>query len=258
VGDGIASPWAVVSLNRLYSSQTHNSLQFLGGEELSLWSFGGRLGNTVNIQETSAPDGEEHEAFRSSSYLSGQSGYTVDLMVDLNVIGFPVELTPSLTSYGLLLYLKEQASGSTIVDSVKRYNKQTGRWDTASWFSEQPAGDDFPIKPGEGYLVYMKENLSGVSFEGIPVGSVVDLLPGLNLVGLPANDNPGFSYGSYEMLESLGDDQQVDKIRRYTPADGWQFTTWLDGQPAGDLFNTSPGEGYFIYMKEGKENWRPY
>ncbi|MEJ2430627.1 MAG: hypothetical protein P8075_17170, partial [Deltaproteobacteria bacterium] len=258
VGDSIASPWALVDLGRLFSSETHNNIRLRGGEQLALWSFGGQLGNTINIQEITPPDGEVHDAFHAISYLIGEPGYTFDLTIDLNVLGFPVQLSPPLTSYGLLLYLKEQAGGSTVVDSVKRYNKETGKWDTASWFSQQPAGDDFPIEPGNGYLIYMKDALPGVTFEGIPVGTLVDLLPGLNLVGLPADNNPGFTYTSYQMLQDLGNDQQVAYVKRYDPYEGWQTTSWFEGNPAGDLFDIREGEGYFVYMKERKENWRPY
>ena len=50
VGQDIPSPWARVDLNRIYSEITHENLQLLGGEELTLWGFGGQLGNYVNIQ----------------------------------------------------------------------------------------------------------------------------------------------------------------------------------------------------------------
>ena len=85
----------------------------------------------------------------------------------------------------------------------------------------------------------------------------MDLTPGLNLVSLPAAAQ-GFTYTSYEMLEDLGDDQQVSHIRRYDPSEGWQITSWFEGEVSGDSFNTKEGEGYFIYMKEGKAGWRAY
>ena len=62
VGQGVVSPWARVDLNQLYSSTTHENVQLVGGEELTLWSFGGQLGNYVNIQKVALPSGGEQVA----------------------------------------------------------------------------------------------------------------------------------------------------------------------------------------------------
>ena len=257
VGEDVASPWARVDLSRFYSSVNHMNLQLKGGEELTLWGLGGTLGSYLNIQKIIAPVGQEVEATPGTAHLGETSAYYLDLKTDLNVVGLPVQPATPFTSYTLLGYLDTQAGGNDVADSIKRYNRQTGKWETASWFTGQPAGIDFPIEPGQAYLIYMKQDLNDVPFQGIPLGKALDLTPGLNLVCLPAAAQ-GFTYTSYEMLEDLGREQQVSYIRRYDPSEGWQTTLWIDGQASNDLFDTKEGEGYFIYMKEGKAGWRPY
>ena len=70
VGQDLVSPWGRVDLNRIYSESTHENLQLLGGEELTLWSFGGQLGNYLNIQKVPLPIGGEQTALRTAAYLS--------------------------------------------------------------------------------------------------------------------------------------------------------------------------------------------
>jgi hypothetical protein len=258
VGQDIAIPWARVDLNRVYSELTHENLQLLGGEELTLWSFGGQLGNYVNIEKIPPLTGDDQVALPDASYLSRQLGHYLDLKVDLNLVGMPVHLTPALTSHNLLLYVKDQAGGdASVVENIKRYNRQTGTWQTASWFLGEPAGVDFAIKAGEAYLTYMKQDMDDVWFdEGFAHGAAIDLAPGLNLVCLPAAEQD-LEYSSYEMLEDLGDETEVSSIRRYDST-GWQTTSWFLGSASGAEYNTSKGEGYLIYMNQEKLNWRAY
>jgi hypothetical protein len=197
-------------------------------------------------------------ALPDASYLSRQLGHYLDLKVDLNLVGMPVHLTPALTSHNLLLYVKDQAGGdASVVENIKRYNRQTGTWQTASWFLGEPAGVDFAIKAGEAYLTYMKQDMDDVWFdEGFAHGAAIDLAPGLNLVCLPAAEQD-LEYSSYEMLEDLGDETEVSSIRIYDST-GWQTTSWFLGSASGAEYNTSKGEGYLIYMNQEKLNWRAY
>jgi len=257
-GDAVSSPWAQVDLNQVYSQLTHENLQLLGGEELTLWAFGGLLGNYVNVQKCPSPTASVQVALPDASHLNTASGYHLDLNIDLNVIGMPVHPKTALTSYSLLLYLKQQAGGNpTVVESIRRYNAQTGTWETASWFLGVPAGVDYPIKAGESYLIYMSQSMNGVWFEGIARGAAVDLSIGLNQLSLPAPE-AGFDYTSYEMLQDLGDENQVSSIKRYNSTQGWETTSWFLGSASGELYSTSTDEGYLIYMQEKKVEWRAY
>jgi len=258
VGDGVASPWARADLNQLYSAITHENLQLLGGEELTLWSFGGYLGNYVNIQKVQTPTGGNHTALPESAHLNIEKGYYVALKLDLNIVAVQSYSTPAMTAHELLLYLKEQAGGDPLaVENIKLYNKQTGSWETASWFDDKPAGPDFPIEGDQAYLVYMRQDLSDVWLEGIACGATIDLTPGLNLVSLPAA-NGSVQYSSYDMIQSIGDYSWVASVQRYDSISGWQTTSWFSTAPSGVEFDTYPGEGYVIYMNEQRESWRPY
>jgi hypothetical protein len=259
VGHNIASPWAKANLNLIYSWLTHENLQLSGGEELTLWSFGGQLGNYVNIQKVPPLTGTDQTALSDTANLSTQSGYSLDLEIDLNLFALPVYSTPAMTAHSLLLYLKAQAGGDpSVVENIKHYDKQTGSWKTASWFLGQPAGEDFPIQAGEAYLVYMKQNMNSLWFEGIAHGAAIDLATGLNLVSLPVpvGQQP-FDYTSYQMLADLGDDIQVSSIKRYDSTQGWQTTSWFFGVPSGVDYSTRRGEGYLIYMNQEQLDWRP-
>jgi hypothetical protein len=258
VGEGVTSPWARVDLNQLYSETTHQSLPLMGGEELTLWSFGGRLGNYLNFQRVPVPAGVDQVALPEVAALSTELGHHLDLKIDLNLVGMPVCPPTPFTSHSLLLYLKEQAGGdATAIENIKRYNRQSGTWETVSWFMGAPAGVNFPISAGEAYLIYMKRDLDGVWFEGIAQGAAVDLSRGLNLISLPVAPDT-FTYTSYEMLEDLGDASEVSSVRRYDFNQGWQTSSWFLGSPSGALYNTSKGEGYLIYMKQERKEWRAY
>jgi VCBS repeat-containing protein len=258
VGEGISSPWAYVDLNNIYSLNESTNLQLVGDEDVTLWSFGGVEGDYVNTHEIPAPTGIIQAAVPDASHLSKESGIYLELRIDLNIVGLPVYSKEGFTAYGLLLYLAEQAGGdSTAVESIRRFARGSGSWETASWFLGQPAGVDFPIEPGEAYLIYMGRDLDDVWFEGVAVGVAVNLSPGLNLVCLPA-PREGFKYGSHEMLEDLGDQSEVQYIKRYDSTYGWQTTSWFLGSPSGALYDTRKGEGYVIYMNEARQQWRPY
>ena len=197
-------------------------------------------------------------AIAEASFLNRDEGIYLDLKWDLNIVGIPVHSIPAFTSHSLLIYLKERGGGGAgVVKNIKRYSTDTGLWETASWFGDEPAGPDFPIKAGEAYLIYMGQNLNGAWFEGPARGAAVQVSAGLNLVTLPSASED-FVYSNYDMLEDLGDQTQVSYTRRYDKIQGWQSTSWFLGLPSGVPYNTRSGEGYVVYMKEEKENWRAY
>jgi hypothetical protein len=181
VDSSLSDPWAQADLSQLYSKNTHQPLTLSGDEEVTLWSFGGNLGNYVNIQKIGAPTGAAQTALPEDVYLDTKLGYYRDLEIDLNITGLAVYANPGF----------------------RRYNRGTGSWETASWFLGQPAGVDFDIEPGEAYLIYMARDITNIWFEGFALGAAVDLSPGLNLSCVPAAKQ-SFTYDSYEMLTGLG------------------------------------------------------
>ena len=52
------------------------------------------------------------------------------------------------------------------VSCIQHYNQARGDFDSACLFEQSPpAGSDFPIETGEGYLIHMKRDVSG--FDGL-------------------------------------------------------------------------------------------
>jgi hypothetical protein len=103
----------------------------------------------------------------------------------------------------------------------------------------------------------MGRDLNDVWFEGPARGAAMHLSEGLNLITLPSAKED-LDYTSYDMLMDLGGQTQVSSTRRYDYYWGWETTSWFMNQRSGVEFSTSTGEGYLIYMKQEKENWRPY
>lgn len=89
-------------------------------------------------------------------YFADNVCVNIDLSAGTNLVGFacpPVDYS----AFDLL-----NAFGSLNVSSVQRYNSETGAFETASFDqSGKTAGIDFPIVPGEGYFVFMKQGVSG-------------------------------------------------------------------------------------------------
>jgi hypothetical protein len=50
---------------------------------------------------------------------------------------------------------------NTRVTSIQRLNNDTGSFETASFKDGVPAGFDFPVVQGEGYIVFMKQVVEG-------------------------------------------------------------------------------------------------
>jgi hypothetical protein len=51
--------------------------------------------------------------------------------------------------------------GESTASSIQRFNPETGQFETASYHDGQIEGVDFPMRLGEGYIVYMKEDVLG-------------------------------------------------------------------------------------------------
>jgi hypothetical protein len=79
-----------------------------------------------------------------------------DLKTGFNHVGFPCA-SSDMTAYQLL----DKIGGKDFVSSIQRYNTDTGKFETAGYLNGQPAGVNFQIKAGEGYFIYMKQEVSG-------------------------------------------------------------------------------------------------
>lgn len=82
-----------------------------------------------------------------------------DFKQGMNVVGFTCP-PDGYTAYQLLNDL-----GSENILSVQRFNNDTGRFESAGYDdSGQIIGKDFMIVNGEGYFIYMKQEVSGFDF----------------------------------------------------------------------------------------------
>jgi PKD repeat protein len=82
--------------------------------------------------------------------------HTWNLKEGTNLVGTPCAAA-DLTAFQLLQAIGDE----TVITSIQRYNRYIGLFETASYLTGQPSGVNFPIKAGEGYFIYMKQEVSG-------------------------------------------------------------------------------------------------
>ena len=115
--------------------------------------------------------------------------------------------------------------------------------------SGQIKGNDFPIKAGQGYFLYLYED----TYAQLPPFTIVtptfDMIQGLNFISLP--DSFEKKYYSQNMISDLGGEEgNAYSINRYKNQSGkWKSTNCLWGLPAGDNAKFERHHGYLVYMK---------
>jgi len=118
---------------------------------------------------------------------------------------------------------------------------------------DEPIGDNFSIKAGQGYVLYLKEDIYAPLPPYTIVAPTFDMIQGLNFISLP--DSFEKEYYSQNVLSNLGDEEaKACSINNYNCQTGkWKSTTCLWGLPAGDNFKFERHQGYSVYIKSSNQ-----
>jgi hypothetical protein len=167
-----------------------------------------------------------------------------------NLFAYPVTVPADLGAFDLLTALG--APGE--VHAVDRYVPATGTFERAEYVDGSPAGVDFPIRRGEGYVVHTAGERI-VSFAGGTDCPPLDLRRGMNLIGVPC---PPAGYTAFALLQDLGEPFEVLSVERFDPESGAFERAAYDagGAASGDDFPVANGEGYVVTMLADKAGVR--
>jgi hypothetical protein len=168
-------------------------------------------------------------------------GANRQLDAGMSFFSWPVAVPSATTAFDVLAAL----GGPDEVAAVDRYVPRTGRFERAHHVDGAASGVDFPVRGGEGYVLYMRRaQLAG--FAGGSDCPAVDLAAGLNLIGVPCRP-PG--YGAFALLADLGGHLVVERVVALDDGVYRDAGFDLDGEPSGDDFPIEPGAGYAVVMR---------
>jgi hypothetical protein len=183
--------------------------------------------------------------------LSRPISLSINLKKGLNLISTPTNTNLIPDVYTLLGLI--DISG-TKVEKIERYDRTSGVVQAAFINgSEIASGDNFTLIAGEGLVVYAKEDTDiQISQNTCPV---YDLKTGINWAVTPCESQ---NASAFAILEELGGETFVSSIQRHNTYTGkFETASYLNGQPAGVNFPIKAGEGYFIYMKQNRDDFKP-
>jgi len=164
-------------------------------------------------------------------------GVSIVLQPGLNLLSYPVATADGFLAFDLLSALGTE----TEINSIDRYNNETGRFERAAWVNGTAAGENFPVRRGDAFIVHMQVR-KVVVFKGNQDCPTVDTGQGFNLLGVPC---PPAGYSAYDLLQAVDSAQRVKRYNRDTASfelaefDG-------DGNPVGTDFPVINGEGYVV------------
>lgn len=167
----------------------------------------------------------------SASPLSFKKGF--------NLVAFTVEFDPPMSSHTLGGVL-----GSELV-SIGRMLVATQTIEETRFQNAVPSGPDFPIAPGEGYLVQMAADVTVDAPTGATAGDGnVDLALGNNLIGfLPVSHR----LSAFQVLALVTDDPVRASLSHFDRRRGRFETATRSGDTyAGVDFGITPVEGYLF------------
>ncbi len=177
-------------------------------------------------------------------------GVTRTLRPGYNLLAYPVAVPADLDAPALLRALGDASE----VNAVDRFVPGTSTFERAQWVDGAPGGASFPVRRGEAYAVHMTAQRA-VAFSGGTDCPEIDLVRGLNLVGIPC---PPAGYTAHQLLQDVGAPFEVERIERFDPDAGAFAAVSYDagGAPTGADFPIVDGEGYAVTMLADKAGLR--
>jgi PKD repeat protein/prenyltransferase beta subunit len=179
-----------------------------------------------------------------------QATIEVNLYPGLNIYGFWLDVEDGYTSYDMI----NEIGSSDEIDMIQKYDPIHGKLLKTYYTGTLIQGDEFPINGGEGFLVYMKQEVTATQL-GRFVQKSFSLYPGLNIVAIPVLT----TVSSFDLIQSLGYPDEISSIQRFDRKSGqFQTTTYLRRKPAGVNFPINHQEALLIYMRVAKDIEFPF
>jgi hypothetical protein len=167
--NGWAGPTATIHLKKGFNLVALHA-------ETNLATLFTTLGNSSEVEKLMAYDGQtQAEGFAVGggqgliAYATTEKDVTFDFSVcpsmefepDFNLVGIACR-GESYSAFQLLNEL-----GDAYVSSIQRFSTEKGFFETAAFLPDgQLVGIDFPIAPGEGYFLYMRQATSPLDSDG--------------------------------------------------------------------------------------------
>lgn len=230
----------------------------------------GELDIYIDVNNNQMYDSEDEKLTKYGSQIKISTSvrtYDYNLRTGYNFISTPflVSNPNTRTAASLLDTLNKQ-----YIDAFYSISKFDGTWKAVGQSSILYDTNDFQLVPGEGYVIYAKEDID-ISIIGQPVkfDETGDSAPvlfnlGWNLVGLYGSGIR--NYTAESLLDGLNSYQEIDftadnvskwdeEVQMY---EGLQ-KTYENGTPAvyGFDFPLQTQKAYFVRVLEGSGNWNP-
>ena len=172
--------------------------------------YNGSIAEGINFSIT---EGEGYLLQATSSFSKSFTGpiqcNDINLVQGLNLIGLSC-VPDNYSAYDLL----QTMGGESAVSSIQRFNKQTGRFETATFQGADPVGVDFQINNTESYLVHSKQLVT------IVLPFVEPVITNLSVTdGMIVNEN------IFTITGELGDVNTIISVNgEYAAVNGSTFT----------------------------------
>ncbi|MEW6379751.1 MAG: hypothetical protein AB1611_09100 [bacterium] len=188
----------------------------------------------------------EGKKIRSYQALQLEEQTSIDLKAGLNLFGYPGKVpAEGSTSYQLMHSLAGAAH------ALWQENPRT----VSRWLSSAPGGDNFEIKEGQAYLLYLREDRPRLTLSVEYFYQLDTVLPqigaelsgGVNWISFPIEDTKALSFEVLTRLQGYTDSNKLAEMQRLNTRSGkWEATYGFYSRCSGKNYPIRPGEGYLV------------